>query len=132
MKEIASYRYENYDPNDKLYYWDEAGMLAALGSSQNHSWMTSIFTSTQNGNITSVDFWVPSSNAQYQIYVYDGNFGTQLLTSQNSSCSEAGLLFHPSQRTSAQGRGTAVHHCSKDNHAGIQLSDSRRDAYIIS
>jgi C1A family cysteine protease len=95
MQQVAYYSYQNYSPSEKLYYWDEAGWRNEIGSgSTDSAWMANVFTSTQSGSITSADFWVPSSNAQYQIYIYNGNFGT-LLTSQNGSCSEAGYYSIP-------------------------------------
>jgi hypothetical protein len=51
--------------------------------------MASVFTALQSGNLTSVDFWTTSNNAQYELYVYDGSFGNQL-ASQSGNCSEFG------------------------------------------
>jgi len=99
MEEIAYLNYKNYDPNEKLYYWDEAGLVNDVGYSAPSAWMANIFTSTQNGGLTNVDFWITSNNAQYQIQVYlDGNIfdGLQnLATSQSGTCQEFGYYSIP-------------------------------------
>ena len=95
MQEVASYRYEDYNPNEMVYYWDEAGIVTATGWADSSSaWMASVFTAQQSGNLTSVDFWTTSNNAQYELYVYDGSFGTQL-ASQSGNCSEFGYYSIP-------------------------------------
>jgi C1A family cysteine protease/transcriptional regulator CtsR len=99
MTEIAYLNYNDYNPNEKLYYWDEASMVNAVGYSASSAWMANIFTSTQNGSLTYVDFWPTSNNAQYQIQVYlDGNIfdGLQnLATSQSGTCQECGYYSIP-------------------------------------
>ncbi|NCO69706.1 MAG: hypothetical protein GW878_04175, partial [Acidobacteria bacterium] len=68
MDEVASLEYKDYNPNEKLYYWDEAGLVDSgfFGNWDDYSgWMASIFTSSQNGSLTHVDFWTTSNNAQY-------------------------------------------------------------------
>ena len=98
MTEVASYRYKDYNSDEKLYYWDEAGWCTDLGAGVNHSWMANVFTSTQNGYITNVDFWTTSNNAQYQIYIYNGSFGSTI-TSQTGSCAELGYYSIPLNTT---------------------------------
>jgi C1A family cysteine protease len=99
MGEIAYLKYKNYDPNEKLYYWDEAGQVGVVGYSAPSAWMANIFTSSQNGSLTHVDFWTTSNNAQYQIQVYlDGNIsdGLQnLTTSQSGTWQEFGYYSIP-------------------------------------
>ncbi|MFA5367133.1 MAG: C1 family peptidase [Dehalococcoidia bacterium] len=95
MVEIAYYDYKDYNPNEKLYYWDEAGLIDSVGTgSTDWAWMANVFTATQSGLVTNVDFWTVSSNTQYQIYIHDGRFGT-VLTSQSGTCSEAGYYSIP-------------------------------------
>jgi C1A family cysteine protease/transcriptional regulator CtsR len=116
MTEIAYLNYKDYSPNEKLYYWDEASMVNAVGYSASSAWMANIFTSTQNGSLTHVDFWTTSNNALYAIYVYlDGNIydGLQnLATSQSGTCQECGYysipLTSPVSLTSGQAFTIAV------------------------
>ncbi|MGA8850020.1 MAG: C1 family peptidase [Dehalococcoidia bacterium] len=99
MEEIAYLKYKNYDPNEKLYYWDEAGLVDAFNCSAPSAWMANIFTSAQNGSLTHVDFWTISDNAQYEIYVYlDGDIPNgleNLATSQSGTCQESGYYSIP-------------------------------------
>jgi C1A family cysteine protease len=99
ITEIAYLEYKDYDPNEKLYYWDEAGLVDAFNCSAPSAWMANIFTSTQNGNLTHVDFWTISDNAQYEIYVYrDGDISNgldNLATSQSGTCQESGYYSIP-------------------------------------
>jgi C1A family cysteine protease len=96
MQEVVSYIYKDYDPNETLHYWDEAGERGYFGSpGYDYAWMASVFTPTHSGNITSADFWMPSSNAQYVIYIYDGNLSSTLLATQNGSCTESGYYSIP-------------------------------------
>jgi C1A family cysteine protease len=99
MEEIAYLEYKDYDPNEKLYYWDEAGIVADGGYEDTSAWMANIFTSTQDGSLTHVDFWTTSNDAQYDIYVYlDGNISDgfdDLATSQSGTCQEFGYYSIP-------------------------------------
>jgi C1A family cysteine protease len=99
MTEIAYLEYKYYDPNEKLYYWDEAGMVDDHGYENPSAWMANIFTSTQDGSLTHVDFWTTSNNAQYEIYVYlDGDISNgleNLATSQSGACQEVGYYSIP-------------------------------------
>jgi hypothetical protein len=78
--------------------------------------MANIFTSTQAGSLTHLDFWTSSNNAEYEIYVYrDGDIsdGLQnLATSQSGSCQEFGyysiLLDNPVSLTNGQSFTIAV------------------------
>jgi len=95
MREVASYRYQDYHPGERVYYWDEAGRVSATGwIGYDSAWMASIFTCEQDGDLTHVDFWTTSNNAQYELYVYDGSFGSEL-TSQTSTCDELGYYSIP-------------------------------------
>jgi C1A family cysteine protease len=99
MEEIAYLEYKDYDPNEKLYYWDEAGMVTDGGCGAPSAWMANIFTSTQDGSLTHVDFWTTSNNAQYEIYVYlDGDILDgldDLATLQSGTCQEFGYYSIP-------------------------------------
>jgi len=94
MEDVVSYRYDDYDANETLYYWDEAGKVDAGGYGDTSAWMASVFTSGQDGNLTHVDFWTTSNDASYEIYVYDGSFGSQL-ASKTGSCAELGYYSIP-------------------------------------
>jgi len=95
---IAYLEYGDYDASEKLYYWDEAGIMGAGGAGTS-AWMASVFTSEQDGDLTHVDFWTTSNNADYEIYVYDdGDPSDGLenqLTSQSGSCAEFGYYSIP-------------------------------------
>jgi len=97
--EVAYLEYKNYDPYEKLYYWDEAGFVDDYGYETPSAWMASIFTSTQIGNLTDVDFWATSDNAQYEIYVcLDGDISNGLqnqVASQSGTCQESGYYSIP-------------------------------------
>ncbi|GAH64187.1 unnamed protein product, partial [marine sediment metagenome] len=45
MDEVASYRYKDYDPDETVYYWDEAGWVSDGGFGDSSAWMASVFTS---------------------------------------------------------------------------------------
>jgi len=99
MTEIAYLEYRDYDPNEKLYYWDEAGWVDDHGYEDPSAWMASIFTSTQYGSLTHVDFWTTGNDAQYDICIYlDGDISDgldNLATSQTGSCQELGYYSIP-------------------------------------
>jgi C1A family cysteine protease len=94
MTEIAYLEYEDYNANETLYYWDEAGIMNGVGAGTTSCWMASVFTSGQDGDLTHVDFWTTSINASYEIYVYNGFFGSQL-ASKMGSCAEFGYYSIP-------------------------------------
>jgi len=94
MTDIAYLEYGDYDANETVYYWDEAGWVIDAGYLDTSAWMASIFTSGQDGDLTHVDFWTTSNNAQYELYVLDGSFGSQL-ASQTGTCAESGYYSIP-------------------------------------
>jgi C1A family cysteine protease len=94
MEEVAYFVYKDPVPDEELLYWDEAGHVASLGYGGNSAWMASVFTANQSGDLTHVDFWTTSSNAQYELYVWDGYFGTEL-ASQAGNCQEYGYYSIP-------------------------------------
>jgi C1A family cysteine protease len=116
MTEIAYVEYKDYDPNEKLYYWDEAGWVDDYGYEAPSAWMADIFASTQDGILTHVDFWTTSNNAQYDIYVYlDGDISNGLqnqVAFQRGTCQESGYysvpLTSPVSLTSGQSFAIAV------------------------
>jgi len=116
MQEMAYLQYKDYDPNEKLYYWDEAGVVDDGGYEDPSAWMANMFTSTQDGSLTYIDFWTTSNNAQYEIYVYlDGDISNgleNLATSQSGTCQESGYysipLTSPVSLTSGQPFAIAV------------------------
>jgi C1A family cysteine protease len=94
VQEIAYLEYKDPVPGEELLYWDEAGQVDSAGYGDNDAWMASVFTADQDSNLTHVDFWTTSNNAQYEIYVWDGSFGTQL-AHQTGSCQEYGYYSIP-------------------------------------
>jgi hypothetical protein len=94
VTEIAYLEYKDHDPDEELLYWDEAGSVGALGYGDSSAWMASVFTADQSGNLTHVDFWTTSNNAQYEIYVWDSFFGSEI-ANQTGSCLEYGYYSIP-------------------------------------
>lgn len=99
MEQVGFFEYEDYDPNQQVYYWDEAGRVGSMGFGDSSAWMASIFSSQQDGELTDVEFWTTSNNAEYQIYVYlDGDIsdGLQNLAAyQSGTCQEFGYYSIP-------------------------------------
>lgn len=101
MTEIAYLECENYQPDEQLLYWDEAGLVDDVGcmSAQEWAWMVNAFNATSNSTLTDVEFWTTSSGAGYEIYVYrdgtpaDGLSG--LAASQSGTCAELGYYSIP-------------------------------------
>ena len=91
---IAYLEYKDPVPGEELLYWDEAGHVGSAGYGDNEAWMASVFTANQDSDLTHVDFWTTSNNAQYEIYVWDGFFGTQL-AHQTGTCQEYGYYSIP-------------------------------------
>ena len=89
VQRIIHLEYKDPVSGEELLYWDEAGQVSAVGYGDNDAWMASVFTADQASDLTHVDFWTTSNNAQYEIYVWDGFFGTQL-AHQTGTCSEDG------------------------------------------
>ena len=94
VEEIAYLKYKNYNPGEELLYWDEAGHVGSMGYGDNSAWMANLFTATQSGDLTHVDFWTTSNNAQYELYVWNGFFGTELAY-QTGNCQEYGYYSIP-------------------------------------
>ena len=94
VQEIAYLKYKDPVPDEELLYWDEAGHVNSVGYWDSSAWMASVFTANQSVDLTHVDFWTTSSNAQYEIYVWDGYFGTEL-ANQIGSCQEYGYYSIP-------------------------------------
>ena len=94
VAEVAYLKYRDDNPNEELRYWDEAGFVAPAGYGDTSAWMASVFTATQFGDLTHVDFWTTSNNAQYEPYVWNGFFGTEL-AHQAGTCSEFGYYSIP-------------------------------------
>jgi parallel beta-helix repeat protein len=94
VTEIAYLEYKDPVPDEKLLYWDEAGFVSSMGYGDRGAWMASNFTADQSGNVTHVDFWTTSNNAEYEIYVWDGYFGSEL-ANQTGTCQELGYYSIP-------------------------------------
>ncbi len=88
-KRIIQLGYKDPVPGEELLYWDEAGFVNSKGYGYTNAWMANVFTAAQSGNLTHVDFWTTSINAQYEIYVWNGYFGV-VLAHQTGNCQELG------------------------------------------
>jgi C1A family cysteine protease len=94
VKEIAYLTYKDNNPNEELLYWDEAGYVGNVGYGDNSAWMANVFTAPESGDLTHVDFWTTSNNAQYEFYVWNGFFGSELVH-QTGTCQEFGYYSIP-------------------------------------
>jgi C1A family cysteine protease len=102
MTEIGSFHradnaagYEYYQPEEHLYFWDEAGYLLNLGDSDspNSLDMRSVFTNESAGMLNAVNFWTTSNNATYQITIR--NASDTALGAQSGTCQEYGYYSIP-------------------------------------
>jgi hypothetical protein len=92
---IIHLEYEEPVPDEELLYWDDAGFVGVVGYEYNTAaWMASVFTAPNSGDLTHVDFWTTSNNAQYELYVWDTFFGTEL-AHQTGNCQEYGYYSIP-------------------------------------
>jgi C1A family cysteine protease len=95
VKEIAYLTYKDDNPDEELLYWDEAGYVGNGGyDGYNSAWMANVFTAPKPGNLTHVDFWTTSNNALYELYVWNGSFGSEL-AHQTGTCQELGYYSIP-------------------------------------
>jgi PGF-pre-PGF domain-containing protein len=94
VEEIAYLEHKDPVPDEELLYWDEAGFVYSIGYGDSGAWMASVFTPDHSGNVTHVDFWTTSNNAEYGIYVWDNFFGTEL-AHQTGICQELGYYSIP-------------------------------------
>ncbi|MCX8127023.1 MAG: lectin like domain-containing protein, partial [Dehalococcoidia bacterium] len=76
---------------ERLYYWDEAGLVNAVGYGSDTAWMGALFTAAESGYLTRVEFWTTSAGASYQIYVHSGNPSGPVLAQQSGTCQEMGF-----------------------------------------
>ena len=96
---ISSYR--NYDESEILMFYDDAGIAAeftSVGAGSPTAWCAAIFTPGITGTLKSVDFWVVSDDASYEIKIYDNMVnGTMknLLSITRGTCKETGYYSIP-------------------------------------
>jgi C1A family cysteine protease len=87
-----------YNSAEKLYYWDEAGWISDVGYNLTTAWMANIFTASEAGNLTHVDFYATDAGEQYDIRVYkSGNInslGTAVAT-KTGTCDVPGYYSIP-------------------------------------
>ncbi len=95
LEEISYLLYEDYNTSQTLYSWDESTMNSSLGYGDDDAWMASVYTSQITGQLKKVEFWVPSPNASYQLYIYDGSFGSTLLAQNSGTLQEMGYYSIP-------------------------------------
>ena len=90
LEEISYLLYDDYKTGESLYTLDESSMLGGMGYGDHDAWMASVYTAQTSGQLTKVEFWVPSANASYWIYVYEGKLGSKILAESNGLLQEAG------------------------------------------
>jgi len=91
------YKWQDYDQNGSLYYYDEGGMtnaLGQLGGLNTTAWGLSKVIPADDAPVERVEFWTTDITTDVDVYLYDDFDGTNLsnlLASKlNSSFSEAG------------------------------------------
>ena len=94
VRGVAYLEYKDPVPGEELLYWDEAGFVDSVGDGNSSSWMASVFTANQSGNLTHIDFWTTSNNAEYDVHVWNGFFGSEL-ANQTGTCQEYGYYSIP-------------------------------------
>jgi C1A family cysteine protease len=88
----------NYDDEETLYYYDEAGLQTALSTDppSRTVWGANRFIPGVNGTLEKIEFWTTDDVLNYEIRVYDTMTGSSpysfsgLLTSQSGSTTTAG------------------------------------------
>jgi C1A family cysteine protease len=97
LMEVGSYHgsdgYKKYDPNEKIYYWDEAGPVAVIGAGDYTYWMRSVFTAESSRSLKAIAFWTTADNASYQVNIFDAN--EKKLSSFSGICGELGYYTIP-------------------------------------
>jgi len=91
---VTYFEYKDSDSEEELLYWDETGWVNQGGFGDETAWFASVFTAPTDKALTHVEFWATSSNAAYEITVWDGEFGSQL-AHKTGSCQEAGYYSIP-------------------------------------
>jgi C1A family cysteine protease len=101
--------YKDYDSNESIMYYDEGGFAyfdnqgsvidtSGIGAGSPTAWCAAVFTPTITGTLKAVDFWTTSSDALYEIWVYDqmvdGVMG-KLLSIQSGTCEGIGYYSVP-------------------------------------
>ncbi len=101
--------YKDYDSDESILYYDEGGFLCfgdegffintgSIGAGKPAAWCAVIFTPDISGTIKNIDFWTTSTDARYEIRVYDqmedGKM-KQLRAIQRGRCEEVGYYSIP-------------------------------------
>ena len=81
---ISSYisSYKDFEVNEAIMYYDEGGFwsfgdegffidMSSIGAGEPTAWCAAIFTPDITGTLKTVDFWTTSTDARYEIRVYD-------------------------------------------------------------
>ncbi|MFH1680847.1 MAG: C1 family peptidase [Candidatus Eisenbacteria bacterium] len=70
--EVTTYTdYKNYDPDEKVYHWDEYGWTNATGFGDGDDWALMRVQPTGSAWLWAVNFWATSSPIDYEIRIYD-------------------------------------------------------------
>lgn len=101
--------YKDYDITETILYYDEGGFfrfdiegkvidMSCIGAGYPTAWCASIFTPNITGTLRAVDFWTTSSDAFYEIRIYDqmvDGVMDKLLSIQFGKCEEIGYYSIP-------------------------------------
>ena len=101
--------YKDYDINESMMYYDEGGFFcfdvggsttsaSSIGAGTPTAWCAAVFTPDITGTLKAIDLWTTSSDAFYEIWIYDqmvdGVMG-KLISFQFGKCEEIGYYSIP-------------------------------------
>ena len=94
MNSSFIYRWQDYDSNGGIMYYDDCGATNAWGGGTTTCWGLCKFTPSSNTYVKQVEFWTLDITTDIDVYIYDsfdGSTLSNLLASKlNNSFSEAG------------------------------------------
>jgi C1A family cysteine protease len=88
------YDWQDYDDNDEVWYYDEAGWTGSGGVGDTTCWGLCRFTPPSDAHVKRMEFWTTDVTTDVDLYIYDDFDGTNLSnvlwSSENHSFAEAG------------------------------------------
>jgi len=72
------YRWQDYDSDGDIMYYDEGGLSGYTGYASTTGWGMAVFTPTVDTNVTRVEFWTTDATNDVDVYIYDSFNGTTL------------------------------------------------------
>lgn len=88
------YDWQDYDDNDDVWYYDDAGWTNSVGYGTTTTWGLCKFTPSSDAYVKRIEFWTTDETTDIDLYIYDNFNGTdvstELWSSLNNNFSEAG------------------------------------------